>query len=82
MSIIKKIDPSDIFNGCLYYLKDRISFKKEDSSTFSGNIEDIVKNKGTHNSLVCNDNIGFTNITIDLNKKYVLPTSYSLMGET
>ena len=81
MVIIKKTDTSDIYNGCLYYLKDQINYIKDDTGKWSTDpIENIVNSKVTHNSYVCDNNNGFTNLTLDLNKKYVLPTSYSLMG--
>ena len=80
MVIIKKIDTSDIYNGCLYYLKDQINYIKDSTGSWGGDsINNIVSSKVEHNSYVCDDK-GYTNLTLDLNEKYIFPTSYSLMG--
>ena len=79
MIIIKKTNPNDIYDGCLYYLKDQITFSKDESSRWSSDpIEKIVTSKVDHDAYICASS--FPNLTIDLNEKYVLPTSYSLMG--
>ena len=78
---IYKLNPHNLFDGCLFFLRDQIKYSKDSTSRWSQQpIKNIVSSVANHNSYVCNDNTYKPNLTLDLNGVYVAPASYSLMG--
>ena len=78
---IYKLNPHNLFDGCLYFLRNQIKYSKDSTSRWSSApIENIVNSVANHNSYVCNDNTFKPNLTLDLNGAHVVPVSYSLMG--
>ena len=79
--IISKRDTSDIFNGCLSYLKETITSEFSEGESWAGiGITGLVGSPtqyNTHNSPGTHQNVS---LQIFLGGKYILPCAYSLMG--
>ena len=79
--IASKRDSSDIYSGCLAYLKNDLSAVLPAGKSFvHGGIKNLVGSSTVYNAHNSPWNSAPIYFEIYFGKKYILPTSYSLMG--
>ena len=80
--IVSRRDTSNIFSGCLAYLRDDLTAKLPEGENFYENlgIEYIVGTKEIYNAINVPYSKGPSFFEISFGNKYIFPTAYSLMG--